>query len=138
MRQAGLLAIGTVFVREAVAQAGFSPLPYSFIQPANHSCVLQAKLPSCPEQDPMMVCEIGPSRNILLLNSLVLAGGLMLRGDIRYVQHGRWSSLATRPKLSLQAVWWYQPNFGTPTLSRTRSCLRTRGLYVYNLSSCRT
>lgn len=48
---AALVAV-TLLSKKVAAQAGFSALPYSFIQPANHSCVLQAKLPSCPEQNP--------------------------------------------------------------------------------------
>lgn len=51
----GLVAVAAVMFGQVTAQAGFSALPYSIIQPANHSCVLQAKLPSCPEQNPMQV-----------------------------------------------------------------------------------
>ncbi|KAK9899000.1 hypothetical protein P389DRAFT_194014 [Cystobasidium minutum MCA 4210] len=51
----GSLVLVTFGVHQTLAQAGFTPLPYSFIQPANHSCVLQEKLPSCPNQDPTQV-----------------------------------------------------------------------------------
>jgi hypothetical protein len=101
-RTAYLGLLWALFSRQVTSQAGFTPLPYSFIQPANHSCVLQEKSFSCPEQDPTQVRTRFAAWSSFLLND----GNRSIHAALRLMVSNCKLSLAEHEKLNGLGFRW--------------------------------